>query len=266
MKTKLRENETLILEVKKHWIMLTKPVFILVFCICLYFAFANQNLHNYEILFKKIILIGIGCSFLYFLYSFLDRKYNIWAITNQRVIEEWGIISYNTKESPIEKINNIQIKQTLTGRIMNYGNISIQTAATEGETWLKFIEKPKELQGAILEQIRKKENKPNDTINIRETRECPFCAEIILKKARICRYCGKEIEETEKSQEVRQAEEKIEEKTKKKVNEKEYNTAQTTQKDLQLKETADIAITVNRDINNDKRTYNNPHDWKRNSR
>jgi len=28
-----------------------------------------------------------------------------------------------------------------------------------------------------------------------ETRECPFCAEIILKKARICRFCGSELPE-----------------------------------------------------------------------
>jgi len=25
------------------------------------------------------------------------------------------------------------------------------------------------------------------------TRECPFCAEIIKKKAKICKHCGKEI-------------------------------------------------------------------------
>ena len=29
---------------------------------------------------------------------------------------------------------------------------------------------------------------------VREERECPYCAERILKKARVCRYCGRDVE------------------------------------------------------------------------
>jgi len=29
---------------------------------------------------------------------------------------------------------------------------------------------------------------------VREERECPFCAEPILKKARICKHCGREVQ------------------------------------------------------------------------
>jgi Na+-transporting NADH:ubiquinone oxidoreductase subunit NqrC len=29
---------------------------------------------------------------------------------------------------------------------------------------------------------------------VREERECPFCAELILKKARVCKHCGREVE------------------------------------------------------------------------
>ena len=28
----------------------------------------------------------------------------------------------------------------------------------------------------------------------RDKRECPYCAELILKKARVCKHCGKEVE------------------------------------------------------------------------
>ncbi|GMO48602.1 MAG: hypothetical protein Pg6C_11180 [Treponemataceae bacterium] len=36
---------------------------------------------------------------------------------------------------------------------------------------------------------------PNpDSASSGDTRECPYCAEIIKKKATICRFCGKEIE------------------------------------------------------------------------
>jgi hypothetical protein len=29
---------------------------------------------------------------------------------------------------------------------------------------------------------------------IREERECPFCAELILKKAKVCKHCGRDVE------------------------------------------------------------------------
>jgi len=29
---------------------------------------------------------------------------------------------------------------------------------------------------------------------VREERECPFCAELILKKARVCKHCGRDVE------------------------------------------------------------------------
>lgn len=29
---------------------------------------------------------------------------------------------------------------------------------------------------------------------VREERECPFCAELILKKARVCKHCGREVD------------------------------------------------------------------------
>ena len=30
--------------------------------------------------------------------------------------------------------------------------------------------------------------------SVRDERECPFCAELILKKARVCKHCGREVE------------------------------------------------------------------------
>jgi hypothetical protein len=33
-----------------------------------------------------------------------------------------------------------------------------------------------------------------DSTAVREERECPFCAEPILKKARVCKHCGRDVE------------------------------------------------------------------------
>lgn len=30
--------------------------------------------------------------------------------------------------------------------------------------------------------------------HIREERECPYCAELILQKARVCKHCGRDVD------------------------------------------------------------------------
>ncbi|MGZ5459582.1 MAG: hypothetical protein ACXW5U_10965 [Thermoanaerobaculia bacterium] len=34
---------------------------------------------------------------------------------------------------------------------------------------------------------------PASAAPVRDERECPFCAELILKKARVCKHCGRDV-------------------------------------------------------------------------
>ena len=53
------------------------------------------------------------------------------------------------KESPLDKINNVEYNQTLAGRIFGYGDVSIQTAAEMGDTTYKFIHHPRLFKDTI---------------------------------------------------------------------------------------------------------------------
>lgn len=211
MRTNLKEDETLIINVKRHWCVLVVPF--IIFFVVTYFFLVPPQLSDAYSGFNKLIKEGflytMISSMLYLIYIFLERKYNIWVVTDRRVIDECGIITHEAKESLIEKINNVNVVQTITGRVLGYGDVEIQTAATYGETWIGYVERPKELQEAILKQIDKygvfedvKNRKTEELKEIKETKECPFCSETILKKAKICRFCGRELQISEKKNEL----------------------------------------------------------------
>jgi uncharacterized membrane protein YdbT with pleckstrin-like domain len=61
------------------------------------------------------------------------------------------VFSHNSKESPLDKINNVSYNQTFWGRIFGYGNVQIQTAAEIGSTTYYNVEKPKELMDTITQ-------------------------------------------------------------------------------------------------------------------
>jgi len=201
MRTKLKNNEKILFKTQYHWVVLVNPLLIslIVFglFILLYSVISNASLW--------IIVIGF-LSFSYFGYQYLERRFNIWVVTNLRILDEQGVFSISAKESPLEKINNVTYHQSLTGRMLGFGDIEIQTAAEMGATTYRKIAKPNELKDAIttaqeeykqnsmLSQAQKlAESMRENSSSLEDTIECPFCAERIKAKAKICRFCGKEL-------------------------------------------------------------------------
>jgi uncharacterized membrane protein YdbT with pleckstrin-like domain len=76
-------------------------------------------------------------------------------ITTTRVVQTEGLINKHTKDSALEKINDITLNQSVMGRILNYGDLSIITGSDVGTNVLKRLAKPVEFKKTLLEQKHK---------------------------------------------------------------------------------------------------------------
>lgn len=144
MKTQLKKNEKVILTIRKHWFVLLKPILLTLILLIVAMAGYNSEFGNF-------FLIGAGLTVVWFIYRILDRNTNLWAVTNLRIIDEYGVFSNNSKETPLDKINNISYRQPLLGRMFNYGDVQIQSAAESGSTTHKMVERPKVLKDTITQ-------------------------------------------------------------------------------------------------------------------
>ncbi|MCX6258453.1 MAG: PH domain-containing protein [Bacteroidia bacterium] len=143
MKTQLKKDEKVILETKPHWFTLVGPFMLVLISsvICIVIGIYSGI---------KIYGILAALAFIaYFIYKIIQRNNNLWAVTNLRVIDEFGVFSNNTKESPLDKINNVSYRQSFWGKIFGYGNVQIQTAAEIGSTTYSSVENPKKLKDTI---------------------------------------------------------------------------------------------------------------------
>jgi uncharacterized membrane protein YdbT with pleckstrin-like domain len=139
MRTQLKKDEQLLLIIRKHWIQLVPSFFAwLVLAVALIVW-----LHN------TVAFIIVLVSAVYPMVEYINWKYNLWAVTNMRVVDESGFFTRYSKESPLDKINNVEYDQPLLGRIFGYGNVDIQTAAELGETKYQLIHHPKLLKDTI---------------------------------------------------------------------------------------------------------------------
>jgi uncharacterized membrane protein YdbT with pleckstrin-like domain len=138
MRTALKKDEKILVIIRQHWIRLALPFLAWLAAAVLLILFAGTT--------GFIITLATA---LYPGYEYLNWKHNLWCVTNLRVVDESGFFSRYSKESPLDKINNVEYDQSIWGRILGFGNVDIQTAAEMGETTYQLIHHPKLLKDTI---------------------------------------------------------------------------------------------------------------------
>lgn len=139
MRSKLKKDEKLLLVIRHHWLKLVLPIFVWLLITALAFIFAPPQI---ALAIALVVALYPG-------YLFLEWKYNIWAVTNMRVVDEAGFFTRYCKESPLDKINNVEYDQSMWGRMFGFGDVEIQTAAEMGDTTYKMIHYPNLLKDTI---------------------------------------------------------------------------------------------------------------------
>lgn len=131
--TLLADGERIALRTRQHWLatIIDGRYPWLVFLASVVVLLLSQNLAEgptRDVL-GYVVLAGFVVAI-----AWLVRVYwNWWAqdymITNRRVIKVEGIINKRSADSSLEKINDAVLEQNLVGRILNYGDLDILTAA-----------------------------------------------------------------------------------------------------------------------------------------
>jgi uncharacterized membrane protein YdbT with pleckstrin-like domain len=84
-------------------------------------------------------------------WGFLSWRMNVYVLTNRRVIESTGVLSKRVADSSLEKLTDIVLKQSILGRMLDYGDIIVLTAAAgAGINNLKQIRHPMEFKTQML--------------------------------------------------------------------------------------------------------------------
>jgi len=146
----LLTNEEIVYATKIHWNVLVLPslLILLITGPALYGYFALQSAY-------KVVLLMVAFVPLYlFLISYIKRNASEFVVTNMRVIIYLGVMSSQSFEVMLNKIESVAVNQDITGKIFNYGFLEV---GGTGGTKEKFanIQNPFEFRKKVQEQMAK---------------------------------------------------------------------------------------------------------------
>jgi uncharacterized membrane protein YdbT with pleckstrin-like domain len=116
-------------------------------------AFPNRSIAGQPV--GQLVMIAcIVISLIVLLSAVLDYlrwDNELFVITDMRVILVRGIFSKESLDSSLEKINDVELRQSWIGRLFNFGDIEILTGADSGVNVLPQIARPLEFKRRMLE-------------------------------------------------------------------------------------------------------------------
>src|SRR5437660_1048708 len=127
----LMVNEKVCYSTKPHWIIFAPPIGWLIAAIVIALIGPETDLGRFTLGtpgYSLAYLAGIAC-FIFAIWTALATGIyyisSIFAITNQRVIMKVGFIRRSTLEILLQRVESIQLHQSVLGRILDYGSVII---------------------------------------------------------------------------------------------------------------------------------------------
>ena len=110
------------------------------------FHWTHTLIASFYLLFLGWLLIG----FFIFFSMIIEKWTTERALTSRRLIVKVGLISRSTEEISCNRIEEVNLEQSIFQRILGCGNIKV-TGVGSGEIVLKNIDNPLEIQRKINE-------------------------------------------------------------------------------------------------------------------
>ena len=138
------------------------------------------------------LLLAIGPAIQYISSEF--------AVTDKRVLGKVGFIERESDETLLSKIEAIAVDQGVIGRILGFGTVTITGTGGTQEAFPRIsepLEFRRQIQSQIISLEERKGSQPAaasaESRESRVERDCPYCAERILARARVCKHCGRDV-------------------------------------------------------------------------
>lgn len=156
----LEPGEELLYRTRTHWVAFTGPALTVLAAVLLWIGLWAGDVER-----AHLGVIPVAMGGMWWIARYVKERFEEYAVTGRRVISKRGIVRRTVSITPLERIQSIDVKQGLLGRLLNYGAVVVYTAAeSHGSTGRACIKAPEEWrkQVSIAVEARKVQAGPRD--------------------------------------------------------------------------------------------------------
>lgn len=138
----LLDGEQVVFRTRLHWVVMLWPLLLatLVFLPIAVLLLMGQ--------FRAYAWIPLAVALMVLLPAYIRRRSSDFAVTNKRVMMKLGVMDTRSVELLLGKVESISVEQSLTGRILGFGDIVVCGSGGTKEAF-SHIQSPMEFRRAV---------------------------------------------------------------------------------------------------------------------
>ena len=123
----LQPGETVVYATKLHWLIYVNTTLLAIACVALVgAAVSTSDNQSISLAFAIAAIIFALLALSTGLRAFIRRSTTELAVTDHRVIYKSGLLSRHTIEMNRDKVESVDVDQSLLGRIFGYGTVVVR--------------------------------------------------------------------------------------------------------------------------------------------
>ncbi len=103
-----------------------------------------------HLIFFGLLLLVVGVGLIFLIWAWIRYKTTEFAVTDRRIIAKTGLISRSTVELFLDKVEALHVDQSVPGRMLDFGTITIRGTGTTLEP-IRNISAPLELRKQFMQ-------------------------------------------------------------------------------------------------------------------
>jgi uncharacterized membrane protein YdbT with pleckstrin-like domain len=148
----LNEGEEILIDTHPHWWVFSGVVVRLVVAIVVAITVvAKVDADNHWDNYVGIALIAI--SVINLLIVYIGWRTTDFVLTTDRLVTRRGVFSRDSREIPLDRINDLSCHQSLFERVIGAGDLMIESGGERGQETFSNFGNPFELQNAVHRAI-----------------------------------------------------------------------------------------------------------------
>lgn len=143
----LQPDEKILFSTTIHWVVYLPGILAWIAAI-VFFAMVRGPADGINLLWLSLSAVCALIGLFWNLRAWFQRFTNETDVTNLRVVHKEGFIQRHTFEMNLDKVESVDVKQSITGRLMGYGDVMIRGIG-EGDKDIKMIASPIQFRNYI---------------------------------------------------------------------------------------------------------------------